>query len=428
MQIKLTRNSETNVTATIVVDQSTLDKIKLSTLKQLNSPTLKVQGFRAGKAPLEMVEKQLDPDALQAEFIDNVLNFAFGQVVSKEKLRTIGQPAVNLKKFVPFTTFECEITTDVLGEVVLPDYKKVKKQRTMVNIEAKEVNEVVKSLQTRLADKQSVDRAAKLGDEVIFDFAGTDEKGQSVNGADGKDYPLLLGSNSFIPGFEPKMVGLKPGDSRVFTVPFPADYQVKALQSKKVTFSVTVKSVQELVEPKADDGFAAKAGPFTTLKDLKADIKKQLTLEKQKEQDRLFENELLETLVSKAKIALPEAIIDEQVQRLEEEERQNLTYRGETWQEHLEREGVTDEEHRKRNRPAAAMQIRIGVMLGAIGDEEGIDVTPEELEIRLQLLKGQYSDPTMQEELNKPENQQDIMGRIRTEKIIQKLVGYAEKK
>lgn len=427
MQIKLTRNSDTNVTLAITADEQTLTKIKNSTLQNLNSSNLKIAGFRAGKAPLEMVEKHVDPQTLQSEFIDTVLNHYYRQAMIKENLRVIGEPTVDLKKFVPFTTFEFEVTVDVLGDVTLPDYKKIKLAKTEAKIDEAQVKEVVESLRTRLADKKEVTRAAKDGDEVTIDFKGVDAKGEAVNGAEGKDYPLQLGSNSFIPGFEPAVVGVKPGESKTFTIPFPKDYGVKALQGKKVTFTITANKIEELVLPKIDDDFASKAGPFETLKDLKADIKRQLTIEKQNELDRTYETELLRAIAKKTKVAIPDSVIDEQVERAEQDERQNLVYRGQTWQEHLDGEGVTEEEHRKRNRPDAEEQVKIGIILGAIGDKEEITVTPEELEIRLQLLKGQYTDTKMHEELDKPEGRQDIAARLRSEKIINKLTEYAQK-
>lgn len=425
MQIKITHNSDTNVTLAIQADHETLSKIKTSTLKTLNTSSLKIPGFRAGKAPLEIVEKHIDQQILQKEFIDTVLNYYYTQAVTKEKLRVVGQPTVNLKKFVPFTTFEFDVTVDVLGDVSLPDYTKIKKPKTLAKITASQVNEVVESLQKRLAEKKEIKRPAKNGDEVVIDFSGVDSKNKAINGADGKDYPLTLGSNSFIPGFEEQVVDLKPTESKTFTIPFPKDYGVATLQGKKVTFTVTVKKVNELTLPKADDDFASKAGPFSTLTDLKSDIKKQLSIEKQNELDRTYETELLRDIASKSKVAIPESVIDDQVLRAEQDERQNLVYRGQTWQEHLDAEGVTEEEHRKRNRKDAEEQVKIGVILGAIGDKENITVTPEELEIRFQLLKGQYTDPAMHAELDKPESRQDIAARLRSEKIIAKLTSYA---
>jgi trigger factor len=427
MQLKLTQNTPTNITLSITADAENLKKIKENTVKQFNTTSLKIPGFRPGKAPLEVVEKNVNQQELQSAFIDAVLNFYYVQAMTKENIRVVSEPTVDLKKFVPFDTFEFTITVDVLGDVTLADYTKIKKTKKTPTITEKQVNEVIESLRARVSDKKAVDRPAKDGDEAVIDFKGVDEKGKAVQGAEGKAYPLSLGSKAFIPGFEENIVGVKIGEDKTFTIPFPKDYSVTALQSKKVTFTITLKELSELSLPKVDDEFAAKVGPFKSLADLKVDIKKQLGLEKQNEIDREFETELLREIASKSKVAIPESVIDNQVLRAEEEEKQNIVYRGQTWQEHLDAEGVTEEEHRKKNRKDAEEQVKIGIIIGAIGDKEDIKVDPEELELRIQLLKGQYPDPAMQAELDKPEGRQDIASRLRSEKIIQKITAYATK-
>jgi trigger factor len=293
-------------------------------------------------------------------------------------------------------------------------------------VSAKDVNEVMTNLQKRLAERSEVKRAAKEGDEVIIDFAGSDEEGKPISGADGKDYPLNLGSKSFIPGFEDNILDMKAGEEKEFKVTFPKDYGVAELQSKKVTFKVTAKKVQELKEPKLDDELAKKAGPFKTVAELKADIKTQLKAEREREAQNQYENKLIQQIVEKSTVQIPEVLIEEQAQRLEDEEKRNLVYRGQTWQEHLDAEGVTEEEHRIRHKPDAELRVKAGLILSEIADREQLSVEPEELEIRLQMLKGQYKDPSMQTELDKPENQQEIAAQLLTEKTIAKLVDYAK--
>jgi trigger factor len=202
---------------------------------------------------------------------------------------------------------------------------------------------------------------------------------------------------------------------------------VAALQSKKVSFKVAVKRVQELQESKVDDDFAAKVGPFKTLAELKADIKKQVKAEKQSQADRNYENQLIGKIADKAEVEIPEPLIEDQIKFMEEDERRNLTYRGLTWQEHLDQEGITEEQHRQRQRPDAAARVKAGLVLSEISKLENIRVTPEELEIRLQILRGQYQDPQMQSELDKPENRRDVASRLLSEKTIQKLIDYAQK-
>ena len=426
MQVTKTSLSPTKVKLAISSDEQFLKTAKEYVLKKLSS-SVKVAGFREGSAPSHIVEKNLDQSRLQSEFLDQAVNSLYGQVVEKEKLRPVSDPKVELKKFVPFTTLDFEVEVEVVGEIKLADYKRIKKSKPSPKVSDKDVNDVIKSLQARLAQRTDAKRAAKNGDEVIIDFKGVNDKNEAVGGAEGKDYPLILGSNAFIPGFEPNVVGLKTGEEKTFDITFPKDYGVSALAGTKVTFTVKVNKVRELKEHAVDDKFASKAGPFKTLTELRSDIKKQLTYERQNEADRAFENELMQEIADKSSVVIPKVLVDEQVIRGEQQEKQNLTYKGQTWQEHLDEEGVSEEQHRERNHKTAEESVKVGLILSEIAEREDIDVTPEELEIRIQILKGQYKDPAMQSELDKPENRRDVTSRLITEKTVTKLVDYATK-
>ncbi len=426
MHISKTITSPNEVKLVITAQEADLSPLKQRTLKKL-APQVKIAGFRAGKVPLNLVEKNLDQTAFQSEFLDAAVNALYNQALDQEQLRPVANPEMTLSKFVPFTNLEFTLTVPVIGEIVLPDYKKIKLAKKEPKVEAKDVTEVVASLQKRMAERKAVTRAAKLGDEVTIDFKGTDDKGEAVNGAEGKEYPLLLGSNTFIPGFEDNLIGMKPAETKTFTITFPKDYGVSALKSKKVTFEVTVSAVNELAEPAADDEFAAKTGPFKTIADLKEDIKKQLLIERQNEVDRAYEEELLKKIADKTKLSVPKQLVDEQIERIEREEKQNLMYRGQTWEEHLKSEGVTEAEHKEQKREAATERVKIGIVLSEVAETEKITVSPEEFGARMQLLKTQYKDETAQKELEKPEVQRDILARMMTEKTVAALVEYGTK-
>ena len=423
MQVKKTNKSDTEFVLDVTADEEYLARLKQTTLKHLGAKHVKVPGFRPGTAPAHVVEKHIDQSLLQTEFLEEAVNRLLSDAVKAEKLFPVGQPDIQIKKFAPFSQLEFSASLEAAFVSKIGDYKSMRKAKPLAKVSAKDITEVVEALQKRAADKTDVKRPAKDGDEVLIDFAGRDAKGP-VNGADGKDYPLALGSNTFIPGFEPNLIGLKAGDEKTFDVTFPKDYGVAALQNKKVTFTVKVHKVSELKEPVADDKFAAKVSPFKTLAELKEDIKKQLLVEKQRETDQLYQNEILEGIANKSTVAVPKVLVDNQVEQAELEERQNLTYRGQTWQEHLAEEGVTEDEHRERNRPSAEQAVKTSLLLTEIADVEAIEVTPEELEIRLQIMKGQYQDPAMQAELDKPESRKEITSRLITEKTINKILGY----
>lgn len=426
MHISRTNPTDTEALLVITASEADLSPIKQLVLKKL-AKNMKLAGFRQGNIPLNLVEKNLDQQAFQSEFLDEALNKLYGAALERENLRPVDNPQVELKKFVPFTTVEFTATVAVIGKIKLTDYTKIKLPKTKVVITDKEVKDVIASLQQRMAERKAVTRPAKNGDETIIDFKGTDSKKEPVNGAEGQDYPLVLGSNSFIPGFEDNIIGMKPDEAKSFTITFPKDYGVKALQSKKVTFEVTLKSLNEMVEPKADDDFATKAGPFKNLNELKADIKKQLGIEREDQSRRAYEEELLQKIAEKSAVAVPKPLVDAQIERIENEEKQNLAYRGQTWEEHLKEEGVDAEAHKEQKRPAAENRVKIGILLSEIADKEKIQISPEEFQTRMQIMKAQYKDETAQAELEKPEVQRDILARLMTEKTIDKLVSYASK-
>src|SRR3989344_814431 len=426
MQVKRTNKTPTQVSLIVSADQQDLAPIKDHVLGHF-AGKIKVPGFRVGTAPAALVEKHVDQRALADEFIEHALNSLYGRAIDQEKLRPASKPEVHLKKFVPFATLEFEAQLDIIGPIKLPDYKRIKLTKKTAEVTAADVNGVIKSLQQRAAARKEVDRSAKKGDEVHIDFKGKDKDGQPIAGADGKDYPLLLGSGNFIPGFEENLLGVKDGDKKVFTITFPKDYGAKGLAGKPVTFATEVKKVQEVQEPKVDDEFASKVGPFKTVAELKADIKKQLKAEKQNNADREYENKLVRKIAEKSEVEIPKSLVDEQIARGEEDEKRDLMNRGQTWQEHLDAEGVTADEHFERKRPEAEQRVKAGLVLSEVAEKEDIFVTPEELEIRIQLLKGQYKDPQMQTELDKPENQRDIAARLMTEKTIARLVEHSSR-
>ncbi|MDO8591562.1 MAG: trigger factor [bacterium] len=426
MQVTRTNKSPTSTSLLIRADASDLTPIKNHVLGHF-AGKIKVPGFRVGTAPAALVEKQVDQQALADEFIEHALNQLFTRAIDQEKLRTASKPQVSIKKFVPFTDLEFEVDVEIIGSVKLPDYKRIKLAKKSAEVTTAEINSVIKSLQQRMASRKEVDRPAKKGDEALIDFKGKDKDGKAVEGAQGQDYPLLLGSANFIPGFEEELFGLKGGDKKDFTITFPNDYSVGTLRGKPVTFNVEVKKVSEVVEPKVDDTFAAKAGPVKTVAELKADIKKQLQAEKQNTVERQYENELVKKIVDKSEVEVPPGLVDEQTAQAEENEKRDLLARGQTWQEHLTSEGITEQQHRERQRPDSQFRVKASLVLSEVAEKEDITITPEELEIRIQILKGQYQDPQMQAELDKPENQRGIASQLMTEKTVAKLVEYALK-
>lgn len=425
MQISLTHSADTQVKVTVVASEKDLQPLKDGVLKSFQQ-RIKLPGFRKGKVPIALVEKNVDQNQLQTAFLEEAVNQMYIAAITEKKLRPVNNPEISIKKFVPFTELSFEADVQIIGEIVLPEYKKLKKTKPAVTVTAADVDKVISQLQERSAQKNDVDRPAADGDNVWIDFAGVDKKGEPVQGAEGKNTPLLLGSDSFIPGFETNLIGLSAGEEKVFTLDFPKDYGVKALAGRPVTFTVTVVKVQEVVKAATDDAFAATVGPFESIEALKNDIKAQIQAEREQEAAQTYENEVIRELAKRTKVSVPKVLVDEQIDRIEEGEKQNLIYRGQTWQEHLDEEGVTPEQHREQKRPEAEERVRASLALSAIAEKEKIQVTNEELTERLTMFKERYTDPQAQADLAKTEVQRDIASRMLTEKTIVRLLELVE--
>lgn len=421
MQVQRTDLSPTEVQLTITATEAELKPIKDGVVARLGK-NVKLPGFREGKAPQNLIEKNIDQNLLQGDFLDEAMTQLYAKATAQEDLRPVTRPEVTIKKFVPYTELEYEVKTSVIGPVKLADYKKITAKRDPVNITAKDIDGVIDSLRQRMAERKEVKRAAKANDETVIDFKGVDAKGAAFEGGSSEDYSLTLGSGTFIPGFEDEVIGMKPGEEKSFPITFPKDYGAKDLAGQKVTFTVTIKKINELVSPKADDEFAAKVGPFKSLADLKEDIKKQLTAEKEREVIAKQQDEIVKAVAAKSKVEIPQSLIDQQIVYNIDELRRDLMYRGQTYEEYLKAEGKTEEEYKKELIGPATDQLKISLILSEIADKENLTIEPDELSVRLQLLKQQYNDPQMQAELDKPENQRDIASRMLTEKVLDLLV------
>ena len=420
MKHTLEKLSDTKVKVTVELTATELATAKKETLKEI-APNVKVAGFRKGKVPPHVAEKNIDETQLASETAQTAINIAMTDLVESEDLRVLDRPDVNLTAYDPYKSMSFTAEFEVLPEIKLGDYKKLKAEKEKVSVTAKDIDEVIERIQKGFAEKVEVARAAKDGDEVVIDFEGSKD-GELVDGASGKEYPLVLGSNSFIPGFEEGIVGHKQGD--VFDLPltFPKDYHSAELKGAKVTFKVTVVRVNEVKLPKADDELAVKSGPFTSLDDMKADIKKELTAQKEKTVTDKLKDDLVGQLVEKSHIPLPEILVQDQMQAIERDFNQNLMYQGMSVEQFLEVQGYKDHDelHDKEFRPAAERRVQAGLVLAELSKVEKIEITQADLETRLEEMKAQS--PAMAAQLDSPDARRDLANRVLTEKTVERLV------
>ena len=422
MKTTVKKLSETKVVLTIVVDRTELEAAEQVALKKM-SRDVKVPGFRKGHVPLSVVAKNINPNALQEETLDNALSKAVAEAFVGEKIQAIERPEVEVNKFVPGDTLEFTAQATILPAVKLPDYQKLKTKRAEVKVVDADADDIITRMQENFAEKTKVDRAVKGGDEVVIDFIGKKDDVE-FDGGKAEDYSLKIGSGQFIPGFEEGIVGHKAGDKFDLELKFPKDYHAKELAGQKVTFSVELKTVNESKLPELNDEFAAKCGPFTSMDDLRKDILREVKEQKNRDSEEKFKDELVGELADKVKVELPEILVDDQVRSIEQDMQQNLTYRGLELDSYLSTQGFSDKDDwlAKEVRPAAERRVKAGLVLAELSKELKIDVSHEELSAQIETMRQYYGkDAKTAKQFDNPDVHRDIANRLITDKTIAKL-------
>lgn len=423
MKTTVKKLSDTKVELTISLGSEELSAAEQVALTKMASD-LKVPGFRKGKVPVSVAAKHVNPAALQEQTLDNALSKAVAEAFMAEKIQALDRPAVDVKKFVPGQELEFTAEVEIIPPVKLGNYKKLKAKRQAVKVEDKEVEEIITRMRENFTEKTEVKRAAKEGDEVVIDFTGKKD-GVPFDGGAAKGFALKLGSGQFIPGFEEGVVGHKAGETFDLKLTFPKDYHAKELAGADVVFTVTLHKVNELSLPEVNDEFAAKCGPFTSVDELKADIKREITAQKEREADEKLKDDLVGELAEASKVALPELLIDDQIRSIEQDLMQNLMYRGLTLDSYLQTQKFTDKDdwRAKEARPAAEKRVKAGLVLAELSKELGVEVSHEELSAQIEAMKQQYGkDPKIAERFNDPNVHRDIANRMITDKTVEKLI------
>ena len=420
MKHTLKKTSDTQVHLSVELDKTDLATAKRAAVQEL-SKTVKVQGFREGKVPANVAEKNIDPLALANATTENAINIAVNDIAIAEELRILDRPQVDLGDFQPYDVLTFEATIDIVPDVTLGDYKKLKAKKEAVDVSDAEVDEVVERMRTQLAEKKTVERAAANDDEVSIDFIGKKD-GEAFDGGTAKDYDLVLGSNSFIPGFEEAIVGHKVGETFDVPLTFPEDYHAEHLKGAEVVFEVTLNDIKEVVLPEVDDAFAVKVGPFKTVEGMREDIRAELMQQKEKTIEDKYKDDLVGELVAVSTVPMPQLLVDDQIRQIEQDAMQNLMYRGMSPDQYIAQMGYKDHDewHDKEFRVAAERRVQAGLALAELSKAENIEVTKDELDARHAQMLEQY--PTMKDQLDSPEARRDMANRVITEKTVDRLV------
>lgn len=421
MKTKFKKISDSRVEITVTLDKKDLDQAKQKATEKL-AKEIKVEGFRKGKVPVEVAKKFIPENDLNAETIDFAVRSTVIEAFQKEEKSPLVLPSINVTKYVPDEMAEYTATADIVPEVKLGDYKKLGVKMKETKVAEKDIQEILDNIASSFAEKKVVKRAAKLSDEVIIDFVGKKD-GEAFKGGSAKDYHLVLGSKSFIPGFEDGIVGHEPGDKFDLKLTFPKDYGVKDLAGAKTVFEVLLKQVNEVIKPAIDDEMAKKCGPFKTLDELKADITKNLEAQNKHQAEEKFKDELVNALVKKSTIPAPEILINDQLRMIRDDMTRNAASQGVSFEEFLERNGETKETWEKEARKIAETRVKASLALQTVAVEQKITVSDDLVNAKIAELRDVYKkSPEAIKSLKDPNVKIDIKNRMIIEATLDYLV------
>lgn len=419
--------SDTKVAVNVTLGVSELKDAELAALNELGKD-IKVPGFRKGKVPVSVVSKNVNPNVLAQKTLESALSKAVADAFISEKLQALDRPEVEVKKFVPGSELEFTAESDVMPKIKIGDYKNLKSTAKKVSVTKKDIAEITDRLKKGFSSKKTVQRPAKLTDEVNIDFEGKKD-GIAFDGGKGEKYDLVLGSNSFIPGFEDGIIGKKTGETFDLKLTFPEDYHADNLKGAEVVFTTTINEIKEVVEPELNDELAAKAGPFKTVEELEDDIKREITKQKETEATEKLKDDLVAELVEKSTVPVPDVLLKDQMKLIEQDTNRNLMYRGMSIDDYIKSLKYKDKNDWLENevRPIAEKRVKAGLLLAELSKVEKIEATENELLEKINQLGKQYPSEDMRKHLKTPEVQRDVANRILTEKTVDRLVSLNSK-
>jgi len=349
---------------------------------------IRVPGFRPGKAPRQLIEKMYGAEVFYSDAIDLVWFDAYKNAVTEENLQVVGDPKVELEGEVTKAGFTFKATVPVYPEVTLGQYKGLSAPKAEVKVTAADVNEKLKELTDRNTRLVSVDRAVELGDTAVIDYKGTDN-GVAFDGGTAENYSLEIGSGSFVPGFEDQIIGMKAGEEKDIDITFPEDYHAD-LAGKAVVFHVKVNEVKAKDVPALDDEFAKDVSEFDTLKELKADLKKKITEERETAAKQAFEDELMRQVAENITCDVPQAMVDTQARRFVENFQMQIQSQGIPYDQYLKITGMDENKLLEDAKEPALRQVRLDVALAQIIKEENIEATDEDIEKEYTTMSEKY--------------------------------------
>lgn len=355
-----------------------------------NKNKFSIPGFRKGKAPLAMLEKMYGAGIFYEDAANEVIDASYPKAAEESKEEIVSTPEIKVTQIEKGKAFIYEATVALKPEVTLGEYKgvEVKKAEAVVTDEDVE-NELTAARKKngRLIDVE--DGAIEDGDNTIIDFTGyIDDK--TFDGGAGTDYPLVIGSHSFIEGFEDQLIGKKKGETCDVNVTFPAEYHADELAGKPAKFVVTIKEVKRNELPELNDEFASEVSDFDTLDEYKADIRKKLQEKKEQDAKVEDENNVIEKVIENAQMELPQPMVDTQAREMVENYARRLQSQGLNINDYMKYTGMTPEKLMEQMRPEAEKRIKTRLVLEKVVEVENVEVSDEKLDEQINEIAASY--------------------------------------
>lgn len=390
MSFKVEQLEEKNMVKLVIEASAEEFEAGLNAAYNKNKNKISVPGFRKGKAPRKMIEQLYGSQIFFEDAANEIIPDAYADAAKESGLDIVSQPKVSIEQLEAGKSFIFAAEVAVRPEVELGEYKGVEVTKADAEVTDADVEEELKKVQDQNSRTVSVeDRAVKDGDMTVIDFEGFID-GEAFDGGKGENYPLTIGSHSFIDTFEEQMIGMNIGEEKELNVTFPEDYHAENLKGKPATFKVTVKEIKEKQLPELDDDFAQDVSDFDTLAEYKDDLKKKIAERKESEAKAKKESEAIEKVVEAAKMDIPQAMIDTQVNRMLEDFAMRLQQQGLSVEQYFQYTGMTADKIMEEMKPEAVKRIKNSLVLEAVAKAENIEVSEEEFEAELQKMADMY--------------------------------------
>ena len=381
-----------------------------------------IPGFRKGKAPRKIIENMYGASVFYESAIDELCPDALEYAVNEEKLDIVGRPRVKDVDIADDKTVTITFSVALYPEVKMGEYKGLSAPREAVEVSDKEIDGEIENIRKRNARIKEVSRKANKGDTANIDFEGFTD-GKAFEGGKGENYDLVLGSGSFIPGFEEQVIGMKAGEEKDINVTFPEQYQ-KDLAGKPAVFKVKVNSVKESILPDLDDEFAKDVSEFDTLAEYRNSVKEQIAERKNAAAENAYREAIMDKLTEVTEAEIPDAMIDERVEYIIRDYENNLKAQGMDLDTYFGMTGLNRGSFESTVRPSAEKNIRFELAIEKIAELEKVEVTDEDCENELKSMAEKYNMEL--EAIKKYVRLDDVRAQLKRQKVEELIMDAAK--